>query len=82
MESHFPGLPPGVTTFGAVSVDREADTVAITHTAESNGVTCTRMLSTRANVIVDVSACGDTLPQDVSELVTRLRDNVKPWWFR
>ncbi len=70
------GVAPGYQ-FGGVVVDEAGRTVSISRTPLSSGSECQRTVTTRTNVIVDVSVCGDTAAGRVEAIVERLADNVE-----
>ncbi|STZ59431.1 sensor domain-containing protein [Mycolicibacterium tokaiense] len=70
------GVAPGYQ-FGGVVVDEVGRTVSISRTSLSSGSECQRTVTTRTNVIVDVSVCGDTAAGQLETIVERLADNVE-----
>lgn len=51
--------------------------MSISRTPLSSGSECQRTVTTRTNVIVDVSVCGDTAAGQLEAIVERLADNVE-----
>jgi hypothetical protein len=70
------GVAPGYQ-FGGVVVDEAGRTVSISRSSLSSDTECERTVTTRANVIIDVSVCGDTAAGHLETLVQRLADNVE-----
>lgn len=70
------GVAPGYQ-FGGVVVDEAGRTVSISRASLSSDSECQRTVTTRANVIVDVSVCGDTAAGQLEAIVERLADNVE-----
>lgn len=67
---------PRLYHFGTVEVDDSARTVSIARTYEGTDQTCERMITTSANVIVDVSVCDDESGRFLGQIVGQLRAAV------
>ncbi len=70
------GEPPSTWTFGPAGVDQDHGTMTISRTS-ADGAVCQRVMAVRANVIVDVAACGygvkDQGAQIADKLVAKIR---------
>lgn len=60
--------------FGDVSENNGVN--AIPKTAEGSGWTCSHAITSKANVVVDVAACGFTINDQAVTIVSRIRDKV------
>lgn len=61
-------------TFGDVN---ESDGIgSIPKMAEGSDWTCSHAISTRANVVIDVSACGFSIADQASQIVAKIREKL------
>jgi hypothetical protein len=60
--------------FGDVSENNGV--TAIPKMAEGSGWTCSHAITSKANVVVDVSACGFSISDQAGNIVTRIRDKI------
>ena len=61
-------------TFGEVS--ENGGVSAIPKLADGSEWSCSHAISTRANVVVDVSACGFSITDQATTIATRIRDKI------
>lgn len=70
------GEPPSTWTFGPAGLDQDHGTTTMSRTS-ADGAVCQRVMAVRANVIVDVAACGygvkDQGAQIADKLVAKIR---------
>ena len=70
------GETPSTWTFGPASLDQDHGTMTMSRTS-ADGAVCQRVMAVRANVIVDVAACGygvkDQGAQIADKLVAKIR---------
>jgi hypothetical protein len=61
-------------TFGQVSENGGVN--AISKTADESDWSCSHAITARANVVVDVSACGFSVADQATTIATRIRDKI------